>query len=237
MYHQHFNSIGSTQIYLKENLAQLKKESKWNEILISCSEQTNGIGQRGNQWDTYSNSLAMSFTVKPNATASLTPIEIGILVIHFIKLKFNLDLHLKWPNDILDIDFKKCGGIICHYIDSETVVVGLGINLGEVLKPNAKNYRHGFSTLIQNLKLTPADQENLSKEFYHFALTNRLIDTNELITLFNQHCAHLNKIVIISENNIEIEGDFVGIGDNGDALIKINDELKSFLSSSLTIKY
>ena len=143
---------------------------------------------------------------------------------------------IKWPNDLLDIELKKCGGIICQYIDSETVIVGLGLNLGEVIHPNSNKYRHGFSTLIQTLKLSPDDQKNLAKEFYLFALTNRLNDPIELKDLFNNYCAHLNKSVIITENNNEIEGQFLGISDNGEAIVKFEDKIQTFLSSSLTIK-
>lgn len=83
MYHHHFHSINSTQIYLKDNLDALKKND--GNILISCSHQTDGIGRRGNVWDNYENSIAMSFTFKPNTIASLTPLEIGIITVGFFK--------------------------------------------------------------------------------------------------------------------------------------------------------
>ena len=85
MYHLHFNNIPSTQIYLKDNLELLKIKNQ--NVLISSSEQTEGIGRRGNAWDTYPNSLALSFTLKPNTIASLTPIEVGLIVSQFFKKK------------------------------------------------------------------------------------------------------------------------------------------------------
>ncbi len=134
MYHQHFNSIASTQTYLKDNLELLKEKD--DDILISASEQSAGLGQRGNQWDNYPNNITLSFTLEPQRVATLTPLEIGILVISFIKKKFNQDLFLKWPNDILTKEGKKCGGILCQYIDSSTVIVGVGINLGKFFCKN-----------------------------------------------------------------------------------------------------
>jgi len=62
-------------------------------------------------------------------------LEIGLITISFLKNKFNKDLFLKWPNDILTSDGKKCGGILCQYIDKSTIVVGLGINLGKLEVP------------------------------------------------------------------------------------------------------
>lgn len=81
MYHTHFNTIHSTQIYLRDNLVELKGHS--DEILVSTNEQTLGIGRRGSHWDSYENSLAMSFTMKPNLVPTLTPIEIGISPLSF----------------------------------------------------------------------------------------------------------------------------------------------------------
>lgn len=234
MYHQHFNTIGSTQIYLKENLERLKLNE--NDILISCSEQTGGIGRRGNTWDTYPNSLAMSFTLKPTDTISLTPIEIGLITISFFKNKFHKELFLKWPNDILTSRGKKCGGILCQYIDDTTIIVGLGVNLGK-LNHNLDNhnYPHGLDNVDPNLELKPLDQEQISKELYLYILENRYTDASKIKTAFNEHCSHMNKDVFIYEDEKDYIGAFRGIGDNGEALVEINSTIHPFLSSSLTV--
>ena len=233
MYHQHFNTIGSTQIYLKDNLESLK--TKDNDILISCSEQTQGIGRRGNSWDSYPNSLAMSFTFKPNANASLTPLEIGLITIEFFKKKLNIDLALKWPNDIMTIDGKKCGGILCQYIDNSTVVVGLGINLGRIETPKSSNYRHGLGSVDQNLELKEFDQEQISKELYSTLLSKRFTSSEDLKMAFNKHCLHMNVDVFIFEDGKDNIGIFRGIGNNGEALVEIDSVVQQFISSSLTI--
>lgn len=233
MYHQHFNSIPSTQIYLKDNLEALK--SKEDDILISCSEQTHGIGRRGHSWETYPNSLAMSFTLKPNPVPTLTPLEIGLIAIKFFKKKFNKDLFLKWPNDILTGDGKKCGGILCQYVDQSTVVVGLGINLGKLDAPKNINYRHGLGIVDQTLELKTFDQERISSELYNDLLSERFGSTEELKESFNKHCFHMNKDVFIFEDEKDYIGKFIGIGDKGEALVEIDSTIHSFLSSSLTI--
>ncbi|MGZ3787115.1 MAG: biotin--[acetyl-CoA-carboxylase] ligase [Bacteriovorax sp.] len=233
MYHQHFNTIGSTQIYLKENLEKLKLIE--NDVLISCSEQTGGIGRKGNSWDTYPNGLAMSFTFKPNPTATLTPIEIGLITVRFFKRKFNKDLFLKWPNDILTADGKKCGGILCQYIDSETIIAGLGVNVGKLDFTKHHDYRHGFGNVDQALELKPIDQEKISKELYSYLLEERINDPKELIQVFGEHCYHMNKDVYIYEDEKDHIGVFRGIGTKGEALVEIDSTIRPFLSSSLTI--
>lgn len=233
MYHQHFNTIGSTQIFLKENLERLL--SKEHDILISCSEQTGGIGRKGNSWDTYPNSLAMSFTLKPNSRPTLTPIEIGLIAIKFFHKKFRKELFLKWPNDILTKDGKKCGGILCQYIDEQTVIAGLGVNLGQLSLKTDKGYKHGLGNVDESLVLTEEDQEKISKELYEEFLNSRYFSNVELIDEFRKYCHHMNKEVFIFEDEKDYIGTFRGIGENGEALVEINNKIKMFLSSSLTI--
>jgi BirA family biotin operon repressor/biotin-[acetyl-CoA-carboxylase] ligase len=233
MHHQHFNTIPSTQIYLKDNLEALKMND--DDILISCSEQTNGVGRRENSWENYSNSIAMSFTLKPNQIASLTPIEIGIAAIIFLKNKFNKDLFLKWPNDLLNVDGKKCGGILCQYIDNSTVIVGLGINLGKLDIVDNISYRHGLGNVDQDLELQDLDRKIISHELYNHFLANRFNDLQTITNLFNKYCFHINKQVCIFEDGKEQIGIFKGIGNNGEALVEIDSTIHSFLSSSLTI--
>lgn len=234
MYHQHFDTIGSTQIFLKENLERLKSKEK--DILISCSEQTGGIGRKGHSWDSYPNSLALSFTLKPNSRPSLTPIEVGLIAIEYFFNKFKKELFLKWPNDLLTANGNKCGGILCQYIDDETVIVGLGVNLGKLTRsPTALDYKHGLGNVDDNLLLSSQDQELISKELYQYFLDHRSASASELVKAFRSHCHHMDKDVFIFEDEKDYIGVFRGIGENGEALVEIDGKIKTFLSSSLTI--
>lgn len=233
MYHQHFNSIASTQIYLKDNLEGLKLKA--TDILISCTEQTDGVGRRGNSWQSFSNSLALSFTLKPNRVPSLTPIEVGLMTIAYFKKHSGIDLTLKWPNDILTRDKQKCGGIICQYIDESTVLVGLGLNLGKFDKPEQTNFRHGLASIDHALELHNDDQKKISSELYLEFLNSRISDTDELRDTFNKHCLHLDKEVYLFEDGKDFIGRFKGIGENGEALVEIDSTIQKFLSSSLTL--
>ncbi|MFA6236983.1 MAG: biotin--[acetyl-CoA-carboxylase] ligase [Bacteriovorax sp.] len=233
MYQQHFNTIGSTQTYLKENWETLRLKD--HDILISCSRQTEGVGRKGNTWETFPNGLALSFTLKPNPIPSLTPLEIGLMTINFFRKKFKKDLVIKWPNDILDCEGNKCGGIICHYVDNSTVIAGLGINLGKFEMPSVLDFPCGLGCVDKNLELNTQDQERISREIYEEMLEHRILNTENFKNIFNRTCAHLNKKVSIYENGVDHVGIFKGIGGNGEALVEINSSIETFISSSLTI--
>ena len=234
MYHTHFNIIHSTQIYLRDNLVELKSHD--DEILISTNEQTLGVGRKGNRWDSYTNSIAMSFTLKPNPVPTLTPIEIGILIIEFLKTEYNISIKLKWPNDLLTNEGQKCGGIIAQYIDSETVIAGLGLNLGDHSSIEAPvHYKHGLGNVSNSLELNREDHKNISVKLYQFILKNRIFDEQDMQARFLKSCIHIGKHVNIDDDGAFFKGCFVGIGKNGEALVEINNSIKSFLSSSLKI--
>lgn len=234
MYHSHFNTIHSTQIYLRDNLVELK--SHGSEILISASEQTLGIGRKGSQWDSYTNSIAMSFTMKPNPVPTLTPIEIGILAIEFFQSEYDIAVKLKWPNDLLTVDGKKCGGIIAQYIDTETVIAGLGVNLGSLPISDApSHYKHGLGNVSDSIKLTAEDQKDIPAKLYQFILKNRISDTSSLQARFTKACIHIERMVTVDDDDAEYSGKFTGIGQNGEAIVEVDGVARAFLASSLKI--
>lgn len=234
MYHTHFNTIHSTQIYLRDNLVDLKGHS--DQILISASEQTLGIGRKGSHWDTYSNSIAMSFTMKPNMVPTLTPIEVGILISAFLKKEFDATILLKWPNDLLTSKGNKCGGIIAQYIDSETVIVGLGLNLGNVAEAIAPgHYKHGLGNISDAIHLTANDQKEIPVKLYEYLNQSRIESVNVMQSQFSKNCYHIGLDVMIDDDGFNHQGKFLGIGKNGEALVEIDGITRSFISSSLKI--
>lgn len=234
MYHTHFNTIHSTQIYLRDNLVELKTHD--DDILITTSEQTLGIGRKGSQWDSYTNSLAMSFTLKPNPVPTLTPIEIGVLATLFLKSEYDISIKLKWPNDLLTSDGFKCGGIIAQYIDTETVIAGLGLNLGSHSASDVPaHYKHGLGNVSDTIILTSSDQKLIPAKLYQYILENRISDTADLQTRFYNACIHIEKMVDVDDDGDNYTGKFKGIGKNGEALVEIDNETRSFLASSLKI--
>ena len=234
MHHVHFNSIHSTQLFLKDNLVELTSHD--TNVLISTDEQTAGVGRRGNHWDTYQSSLALSFTLEPNHTPTLTPIEIGCIICQYIDDIYKQKVQIKWPNDLIDKNGKKCGGIISQYINHKLVIVGLGLN-GAFPNSNIyipEHYKHGLGQI--KFSTNSADyQKSNSFEIYQYILQNRILSSDILNETFNKYCAHINKNVQMAEDEQTINGLFIGIGRNGEAIVKINNEEKAFLSSSLKI--
>jgi biotin-[acetyl-CoA-carboxylase] ligase BirA-like protein len=232
MHHTHFPTINSTQIYLKENLSELLKNDPC--VLVSAQEQTAGVGRGENKWDFHFHSLAMSFTLSPNEVPTMTPLEIALMTAIYFQKNYGITIKVKWPNDLMTTENKKCGGILTQYINPTTVIVGLGINIGHVTESSAPDhYKHGLAFLNdENLFLK--SKKDLAEDMYSYFLSNR-IKTENIQEQFPDYCAHFNKQIEIDDDQKKYTGKFCGIGKSGEAIVETNGEFKHFYSSSLKI--
>lgn len=227
MHHLHFKKIDSTQLYLKENILSLLEVTPF--ILISAEEQSNGIGRSGNSWVHNPGSIAFSFTIAPNKILTVTPIEIGLIIVKFFHEKYKIVIKLKWPNDLMDSNNFKVGGLISNFQNPNVLIIGVGINLGNLLIDDSA-FRYKASALDAGIRIN----EDLYKELYAYIIQNRISEST-VLNLFELSCSHLNKQVRIEESGKIFEGIFIGCDENGAAKIKINNEIKYFISGSLTI--
>lgn len=225
--HEHFEKLDSTQTYLIEKV-RAKQADQFH--LVSANFQSQGKGRGINSWDSYSNSLAFSFTLTPSLTPTLTPLEIAVQIGQFCK---DVNLKLKWPNDILTESGEKCGGILIQMID-DIVVVGVGLNWGE----SDNSLSNGYQTkkgIIYPKAISLEESKILPLEIYDFILNYRLTNDN-IISEWNNMCFHLNKEVSIIDNDESTNGVFKKIGSYGEAYIDQNDEIKKVFTGSLIIK-
>ena len=217
---QHFKlqSCSSTQDYLKEKIATIKNDF----CLVSTQSQTQGKGRHGNSWQQFNNSLAFSFLLQPNQVVTLTSLEISVLLTEY----FNQNILLKWPNDLL-VNRNKCGGILCNIID-DIVIVGVGINLGRIENSNF-NFKLPATSIDSERVLVPDEYHSIPEEIYSYIINNR-INSEQVLSRWSSLCAHLNSEVIIDSQL----GIFAGVGSNGEALLKVNDnKTQSIWSGSL----
>lgn len=217
---QHFKlqSCSSTQDYLKGKISTVGNSF----CLVSTQSQTQGKGRNGNLWKQFNNSLAFSFLLKPNQVVTLTSLEISVLLTEYFKK----NILLKWPNDLL-IDRNKCGGILCNIID-DIVIVGIGINLGRIEKSSSK-FKLPPASIDSERVLGTDEFHSIPEEIYSYIINNR-INSEQVIDRWTSLCAHLNSEVFIDSQL----GIFKGVGSNGEALLKINDnKTQSIWSGSL----
>lgn len=128
----HFESIDSTNTYLKENYQTLD-----NFTFVSADVQTKGRGRNNRDWKSEKgDSLLFSLLIKEEALidkyASLSIISAYSLLEVFKEYGLN-NLSIKWPNDVY-VSGKKILGILLEAVTIEKIeclIIGIGINVNQ----------------------------------------------------------------------------------------------------------
>lgn len=161
-----FDTIDSTQDEIK------RRNDLENGTVIIAESQTKGKGTHGRVWYTensYKN-IAMTFVLFPNVNISkfedITVIIAKCIVKTFKKL-YNINLDIKYPNDIV-INSKKIGGILTETKvigqNVEKLYVGIGLNiLQEKFNEDIKN----IASSIINEFNTQCIREDIISEFFN----------------------------------------------------------------------
>ena len=231
MEHIHLEECPSTQIFLKEKLESLDYFPE-NSILVSTSRQTQGLGRKNHKWIHLDNALAFSFTLKPHPKPNLTPLEIGASLVGYFQ-SLNQKLWPKWPNDLLNSQGQKCGGILCHFINAEIVIVGIGLNFGKV-DSSQQNLSSTFpaGSIDEKRTLSKKDMEEFPKKIARYITENR-ISHQKVCETWNAQCPHLGREVTIIDGSQRIKGLFKGINAQGEAVLEIAKERKTIISGTL----
>lgn len=98
-------------------------------FVVLCEQQTAGRGRYGRSWQSAFGAglyLSALFPLADFQDVGGLSLAVGVMVARFVT-KLGLDICLKWPNDLLDKQGKKLGGILIEIQDGY-VIAGIGIN-------------------------------------------------------------------------------------------------------------
>lgn len=215
----HVERCDSTQDILKEQLAHIATD----ELTVSCEHQTRGHGRGNNIWHDSPGTLCFSMTVKPHQQVTYTALEISLLIQQFFALK-GKEVKVKWPNDLITIGEKKCGGVLVQNSGSH-YYAGIGLNLFQ----NDHSYGDIYDVNI------PFEKKVWAKDISHFIRQNRYNDTEILAQDWTKSCFHLNRKVKIIESDQETVGLFIGLGPFGEALLENAQGIHHLYNGSLRL--
>ncbi len=241
---EHFNSLPSTNAYLKE-LAE-RGEARNGEVVVA-DFQTSGRGRIGRQWlAPPGKGLLYSVLIFPDLEAECLGI-IGLLVglasLEGIKrylcskkivLKTNFNqinyskesslddiFTLKWPNDIIANE-EKLGGVLCEAgFDSQGrqfVVAGVGINVQQNYSDLPNYYRTPPTSLfiLTGMVLQPKDLLSYQLSSLEEHLSRLSLEGIDWVSVeFARRTKKLGKEVILYKDNEKIIGRFISIDRDG----------------------
>ena len=161
----YINTIDSTQ----SEIWRLYKKQAPTGTLVFADIQTKGKGTHGRTWHTsQAENIAFSFLINNNFNIEKLDgitIEIAEIIVDIFKRKYNIQMKIKKPNDLI-YNNKKLGGILTETKILGTqvtcIVIGIGINTNQIEFP-------------EDIKNTAT---SIKKEF------NITVDTKEFIAEF-----------------------------------------------------
>ncbi|MBO8170741.1 MAG: biotin--[acetyl-CoA-carboxylase] ligase [Bacillaceae bacterium] len=240
----YFKQLESTQIVAH----QLADQGETEGTIVIADEQTGGRGRLGRVWHSPPGTgIWMSLILKPNIPLKMAP-QLTLLTAVAVARAINrvatdLDVNIKWPNDIL-INRKKICGILTE-LNAESdrihyLVIGIGINVNA----GPETFPHELKKLATSLKAESR------RSFSRARLVREICQNFE--TLYNiylkegftpiKHLWEAYAILIGEKTRIRtIDGEFSGtvrgIDEDGVLLLELdNGIIKKIFSADIPLE-
>lgn len=219
-------NINIENIYIFETIDSTNSYSKALNItadhysLVISHQQTNGRGRLGrNFYSPKSTGIYMSIIYKNKNT--INPVNItsiaAVAVAKAIEKLTNINVKIKWVNDLY-IDDKKFCGILTectNNIDTgliENIIVGIGINV------STKSFPNELKDIATSLNVE-VDKNLIISEivnYLHYYLTHG----KEYLDLYRSKSMVIGKEVNYYQNDKIFSGKCIGINDEGELIIE-----------------
>lgn len=218
----YLDSVDSTNDYCKKNLSFLP-----SFCVVYTFNQTHGKGRNQRTWVSvpYQN-LSFSIVVKKTIAqpASLSIIA-ALAMIQTLK-HFQIEVQIKWPNDIL-IHKKKVCGILIEAITQDTqsnYVIGIGLNVNttffdETLKKKATSLFLELNKKISLKKVLSIYLKKWHKLFVSFKKNKDII-----LQEYKKYSCVLHQKIEFEYQGQFCNGEVLDILDDGSLLVQMNNK-------------
>jgi BirA family transcriptional regulator, biotin operon repressor / biotin---[acetyl-CoA-carboxylase] ligase len=120
-----FDCIDSTMTEVKRSLLP--------ERIVGAEQQTAGVGRHGRKWISEAGSGLYVSMVLGAQPVPVIMLSLGLATRDAIAGVSNLNVDLRWPNDVL-INGKKCAGVLAQ-VEGGAIIAGIGINVSQTEFP------------------------------------------------------------------------------------------------------
>jgi BirA family biotin operon repressor/biotin-[acetyl-CoA-carboxylase] ligase len=233
--------VDSTNKYALENFEELD-----NETLILAESQTSGRGRLGRKWISPPNeNVYASFLIKNINFPPYCASWIGSLAtLRAMRSEFpELDLWLKWPNDVY-CGMKKISGMLCETKTDNSnkicgLVIGIGINLNmpkETLdaidRPATSVYSETGEKV--NCKKFVNSLGIALEQLYSICFSD---SPTTLFKDWKEENILLGKTVEVATGSGEIiRGNVEDFGPQGELILRVADKTMTLFSGDISIK-
>ena len=214
--------------------------------LLVARSQTAGRGRAGRNWlsapgKSLTFSLAWKFSLPVHALVGL-PLAVGVSIAESLAM-FNVQVKLKWPNDVLH-EGRKLAGILIESAaagsvphDTSWAVIGIGINMALSDSMSAE-----IGRAVANIPwLTELDQDMLMATLASGLAETLVQFEHEGLAAFTQRWnalhAYAGQVVMILDNGkLQQEGVAVGVDDIGRFVLDTPVGRKAIMAGDVSLR-
>ena len=176
----------------------------------------------------------------PNRASSLAAsiqgysLVVGIAIAEVLERE-GASIRLKWPNDILDLAGNKCGGILIeiHRREGEEIMAAVGVGLNIETAPQ----NVGAASSIRTMMKHPPCAEELAGRIGSCLLSHQQRFCEGGFSSFREawmkRACWLGDVVSMEHSSGPIEGNFEGVNERGEALIRVGGRVISCISGDM----
>ena len=212
--------------------------------VVVAEMQQAGRGRRGRVWQSpFGANLYYSYFWRLDdglQAAMGVSIAVGLAVYDAIKALYDIDIELKWPNDIY-INKQKLAGVLVE-LDGQPqgpcqLVIGIGINL-QMPQNTSEHIDQAWTDLSQHTTVLDKNQLVASLTFY---LEQRLADyqqdgLNSMYAQWNALNAFAGECVELNTGHRSWRGICEGIDQHGGIRIRQDGEVKSYYGGEISLR-
>lgn len=242
------NLIGTNFIFYDEvdstNELLLNDASIKNHgTVLLADNQAKGRGRLDREWITVKDSsLTFSILLTENLTANsinLINLAAAVAVAQSLENLYQLDVRLKWPNDIL-IQTRKVCGILVESVSKgdaiERLVVGIGVNVNQPIFEGQFNVP---PTSIRKEFGKVSSRERLIAEIlneFEKLIKKVKKDPDAILNSWRSRCKMIGEKVKVVDGENTTYGIFEDIDDKGFLILSEKDGVKKVFSGDVSLR-
>ncbi len=237
----YFEVTDSTNIQAK----RLGEEGWPNGTLVVAGRQEAGRGRRGRTWESPGHTgVFMTVLLRPSflpGQASMLTIVAAMAVTKAVRVKYGLDVQIKWPNDIV-LNGRKICGILTEMnteIDAiNYVVIGIGINVsnerfGDDTAKVATSLRIEGGGEIRRAELIWAVWEAFEAYYGNFIKTG---DLQGIKHEYDGYLVNIDRQVRVLDQKEPFTGTARGITAHGELIVETDEGIKRVSSGEVSVR-
>lgn len=207
---------------------------------VIVKQQTEGVGRSGNRWLCPAGcamfSLQLHVPMQSTLGRSLPLVQhlVMVAIVAAIKRKAgyeDIDLGLKWPNDLYANRNIKIGGLMISssvFVDVAVVNVGCGINLDNLLPTTCINELIRLSNAEKKTELPPiAYEEFFAIIFNEIESVYNLVQGGDLDLLFELYYKYWlhsgSDVTVTDKDGVSSTASIIGIDEFGFLKVRLKD--------------